>query len=236
VSSGNDGRVLAVVPAAGVGSRFKARGNKPLVELMGKPLLMWALETFERHADIDEIIPVCKEEDQEVVETAIQEAGLSKVFTIARGGPERQDSVLNGIRAIKGNTEIVLVHDAARPLVTEDVISRVIEGITGFDGAICAVPPKDTIKESDADGRVGLTLDRSQLWSVQTPQGFHREILLWAHERAAEERYYATDDAALVERLKGRINIVMGSYENIKITTPEDLDVAELFLKRRLQI
>jgi 2-C-methyl-D-erythritol 4-phosphate cytidylyltransferase len=233
VSEGPERKAVAVVPAAGVGKRFATRGNKPLVELLGKPLLVWTLEALERHPDIIEIVPVIKVEDRKAAEAVIEHAGLTKVSVIAEGGPERQNSVLNGLRSISGNAALVLVHDAARPLITEDITSRVIEGIEGFDGAIAAVPPKDTIKEESANGNVARTLDRSRLWSVQTPQGFYRDILLKAHEHAARENYYATDDAALVERMKGRINIVMGSYENIKVTTPEDLDVAGLILKRR---
>lgn len=226
--------MAAIVPAAGVGSRFAGRGNKPLVELLGKPLFLWALEAFEHYPDIVEIIPVCKDEDRSAVEEALGKAGITKVSSVAPGGAERQDSVRNGLAALKAPAEVVLVHDAARPLLTADIITHVIEGIQGFDGAISAVPPKDTIKEAAPDGSVGRTLDRSLLWSVQSPQGFYRDILARAHELAARETYYATDDAALVEHIGGRINFVMGSYENIKVTTPEDLDVAELFLKRRL--
>jgi 2-C-methyl-D-erythritol 4-phosphate cytidylyltransferase len=134
---------------------------------------------------------------------------------------------------VRYSSGLVLIHDGVRPFLTPRLITRTVEGLRGFDGAIAAVPPKDTIKKADADGVVVKTLARDELWSVQTPQVFPYETIMKAYESASAEGFRSTDDSALVERTGGRVNIVMGSYENIKITTPEDLSVAEAFAKRR---
>ncbi|NIR16436.1 MAG: 2-C-methyl-D-erythritol 4-phosphate cytidylyltransferase, partial [Desulfobacterales bacterium] len=168
-------KVAAIIAAAGFGQRFTERGNKPLVELMGKPLFLWALEAFERHPAVHKIVPVFKENDIATAEALLVNQSLKKVQRVVPGGKERQDSVYNGLQAVSSDMDLVLVHDGARPLITEDIITRVIEGISGFDGAIAAVPPKDTIKEAGDEGIVSQTLERSRLWAVQTPQGFYRQ-------------------------------------------------------------
>lgn len=255
MSSGQ--RVIAVVPAAGFGRRFIEGTNKSFFNLGGRSVLGWVLARLELSPLVDEIMPVVKEADRQACEALVSTMCLRKVRHIVAGGKERQDSVYNALRTIRqdaggmsgppgreGSTDrnalrgdpLVLVHDGARPFLTDEVIARTIEGARGHDGAIAAVPPKDTIKESgrDAGGQtvVSATLNRDLLWSVQTPQVFPMSVLMRAYDRAYAEGFYATDDAALVEHDGGSVAIVMGAYENIKITTPEDAAVGELLLRR----
>ncbi len=148
--------------------------------------------------------------------------GFRDKFTIVAGGRERQDSVANGLNAISEESEIVLVHDGVRPNIPKQIIRNAIENAMQHGGCVVAVPVKDTIKKV-TKGVVSATLDRSELWQIQTPQVFRTEILRNAHQRAREAGYYSTDEAALVEWAGGTVQVVMGSYGNIKITTPEDL-------------
>lgn len=232
-------RVTAIVPAAGLGLRFGPMGKKPFALLLGKPLIRWALEALEISPEVTDIIAVLRDEDRGEAEEVL--AAFSKVRAVAPGGRQRQDSVLSGLRQAEGAARIVLIHDGARPLVSEALIRDTLAGLAGFDGAVAAVPPKDTIKEAGKEagneaGRARLvkkTLRRDELWAVQTPQVFAFDTLVEAYEKAAREGFYSTDDSALVERTGGRVNIVMGSYENIKITTPEDILVAEALLRAR---
>ncbi len=223
---------VAIVPAAGVGRRLGQ--NKTMARIMGKPLLQWTLEALAASPLVDAIYPVLNEEDMAEADSIV--SGISKVKSIVKGGQERQDSVRNALYMLRGKideTSIVLVHDGARPLVTADIIERCILGLKGAHGAIVAVPPKDTVKETDGRDEVAATLNRDCLRLVQTPQAFMFKTLLAAYEAAEREGYIATDDAALVEWAGGQVKVVMGSYENIKITTPEDIPLAEHFLKRR---
>ncbi|MCC6347663.1 MAG: 2-C-methyl-D-erythritol 4-phosphate cytidylyltransferase [Nitrospirales bacterium] len=239
-------RVAAVIPAAGLGRRFGSRGGKTLHLLSGKPLLAWVLEAFQHCRLVDEILPVLKAEDREAGWELVEHYGITKVRRIAPGGSERQDSVFNGLEALGGEPSLVVIHDGARPLVESFLIERAIEGLKGYDGAVAGVPVKDTIKAAkhstpacDVAGQNGRapdavvegTLDRTTLWAIQTPQAFPLERIREAHRRARSEGFYATDDAALVERYGGAVRIVMGSYRNMKMTTPEDILVAEALLK-----
>ncbi|GAB4390563.1 MAG: 2-C-methyl-D-erythritol 4-phosphate cytidylyltransferase [Thermodesulfovibrionales bacterium] len=225
-------RVIAIVPAAGVGRRFGTDLNKPFVELGGKPLVLWALEALQAAREVDEIIPVLKASDLEAGACLVEERSITKVKRIAEGGHERQDSVYNALRLVKDGAASVVVHDGARPFLERALIREALMALEGHDGSVVAVPAKDTIKEADGQGLVAGTLRREALWQVQTPQAFPFATLFEAYARAAREGFCSTDDSALVERMGGRIKIVMGSYKNIKITTPEDLDIAELFLKK----
>ncbi|MFZ5996330.1 MAG: 2-C-methyl-D-erythritol 4-phosphate cytidylyltransferase [Nitrospirota bacterium] len=231
------GKIAAIVPAAGLGKRFGK--NKSLYELAGKPLLIRVLEALQGVVEIDEIIPVLKGEDIAPGAALIEQFGITKVKRVIPGGRERQDSVYNGLKALDGRASIVVIHDGARPLADAELIRRTVTGLGDFDGAVAAVPVKDTIKEAriekpeEGELIVRRTLDRSVLWAVQTPQVFYLEKLRNAHEKARADEYYATDDAALVEKYGGLIKIVEGSYRNIKVTTPEDIAIAEALLKCR---
>ncbi|MBI5212468.1 MAG: 2-C-methyl-D-erythritol 4-phosphate cytidylyltransferase [Nitrospirae bacterium] len=236
------GKVVAIVPAAGLGKRFGEEKNKPFYPLMDKPLIVWALEKLQESNEITEIIPVLKEEDLILCGAIAEKYNITKVKRIVPGGQERQDSVYNGIKMLDDNTSIVVIHDGARPFIDMDLIKRIVDGLKGYDGAIAAVPVKDTIKEvrrqqsavsSQQSGEniiVEKTLNRNILWAIQTPQVFPFDKIKEAYEKAITDKYYATDDAALIERYGGTVKIVMGSYRNIKITTPEDIKIAEAIL------
>lgn len=227
-------KVVAIVPGAGIGKRFGPGTNKPFEILAGKPLLVRVLETLESIEEIGEIIPVIKVENMEWTAALVEEHRISKVRRIAPGGKERQDSVYNGLKLIGDGDGIVLIHDGVRPLVEPEHIRRALAALVDCDGVVVGVPVKDTVKEAAA-GVVIRTYDRSVLWAVQTPQVFRYDVLRAAYEKARDESFYATDDSALVERYGGTVRIVQGSYTNIKVTTPEDLPVAELFLWTRGQ-
>jgi 2-C-methyl-D-erythritol 4-phosphate cytidylyltransferase len=223
---------VAVVPAAGLGKRLGE--NKPFAEILGKPLLRWTVEALEASPGVARICLVLKEEDMARGKDLLGD--IPKLGGVINGGPERQDSVMNALRQLRetlDDKDIVLVHDGARPLVTDDIIYRCITGLVGYHGCIAAVPPKDTVKETDGGDVVACTLRRDSLMLVQTPQAFPFSTLLAAYTAAKSEGFTATDDSAVVEWAGGRVRVVMGSYENIKVTTPEDLEAAEIFLKRR---
>lgn len=246
-------KVIAIVPAAGLGKRFGRGGNKPFHPLIDKPLIVWALEVFESIDDIAEVIPVFKKADMEQGCALLERFKLSKVKRIAPGGKERQDSVYNGLNLIGNKANAVLIHDGVRPLVERDLIKRAIQellspqhpptppllrgGEGGFDGVVVGVPLKDTIKEVRSREKeiiVKKTLNRNVLWAIQTPQVFKYAPLINAYKKAMDEGVYSTDDSAIVERYGGKVKVIMGSYTNIKITTPEDMDIAELFLRKKL--
>lgn len=226
------GHVIAVVPAAGAGLRFGPGADKPFAPLLGKPLIVWALQSLQAAEEVSEIIPVLRPPDVGRGLETVKAFGLFKVKKIAEGGPERQDSVFNGLRLIDEPEAIVLIHDGARPLLERALIQIVLRGLEGHDGAVAALPPKDTIKETDVDGIVVRTPQRGSLRAAQTPQVFRFKTLIAAYMKAAEDNFCSTDDSALVERIGGRVKAVPGSYKNIKITTPEDLDIAALLLEK----
>lgn len=226
--------VTAIVPAAGPGKRFGQGVKKPFADLLGKPLVVWALEVLEACPEVREIVPVFRAEDLKDADDLLKKWKFSKVRNPAPGGRERQDSVFNGLSFVSDRSCTVLIHDGARPLLTREIMDKTLNGLRDFDGAVSAVPPKDTIKEASAGGLVTKTLRRNTLWSVQTPQVFPFATIMRAFEQAAKEGYYSTDDSALVEMMGGRVNIVPGSYENIKVTTPDDLYIAAALLEKRL--
>jgi len=236
-------KIAAIVPAAGLGRRFGAGENKSLFEFMGKPLVVWALQALQSVDEIAEIIPVVKEEDLKAAAHLVERFKIAKVRHIVPGGRERQDSVYNGLRALNKNTSIVVIHDGARPLVDGLLIKNSISELDSVDGIVAGIPVKDTIKEVKADSRCssnnGLivlsTLNRNVLWAVQTPQTFHYTKIMEAHSRAHAEGFYATDDAALIEHYGGRVSIIHGSYLNLKITTLEDVIIAETLYLRGLK-
>lgn len=227
-----EGKVVAIIVAAGRGKRMGMDFNKQFILLNNKPILAYTLEKFEKTKSIDEIVLVVgKDEIGFVKENIIDKYSIKKVSKIVAGGKERQDSVYNGLLAVKEHCSIILIHDGARPFIEEELIEKSIDMARKMGAVVVAVPVKDTIKRVDNDMKVIDTLKRDELWSIQTPQTFQYKLLKKAYDLNRENKDIVTDDAMMVERLGGTVNILKGSYKNIKITTPEDLIIAENILK-----
>ena len=227
-------KVTALVPAAGMGRRMGRTVAKQFLPLGDKPMLAHTLLAFQRSSEIDEIILILSQEDMEhCLRDVIEAFHLTKVRTLVVGGKERQDSVFNGIQKLEKDAAVVLVHDGVRPFVTADMIKECVDLARKGECVTVGVPLKDTIKEVDDHGKILRTLDRGRLWAIQTPQAFPAKALRKAHEESYKKKFTGTDDATLVERNGLAVRVIMGSYENIKITTPEDLVLAEEILKRR---
>lgn len=222
-------KISAVIVAAGTGSRMGAGYNKVYMPLLGEPVLRHTLKAFAKSGICDEVIIVTGSEDFDRAKAAAE--GLGIEYKITEGGATRQQSVMNGIMAATGG--LVAVHDGARALITPGLIKEVISEAARCGAAALGVMAKDTIKVSDKDGFITATVERNSAYQIQTPQVFERETLIKAHERAVEEGFVATDDCAVMERAGVRIKIVNGSYENIKLTTAEDIFTAEGILKGR---
>lgn len=225
-------KTAAIILAAGAGNRMQAGQNKLFLTLQGKSVLEHTVEAFQSSPLIDGIIIVTKETELTQVQQLVPKTIYHKILRYTIGGKERQDSVLCGLEALPDTYERVLIHDGARPFVTQQLIAQLLELLTLDCGTIAAVPTKDTIKRVNQDGTVQETLIRSELWNIQTPQCFYRAPILRCYRQAQQEQYSGTDDASLAERYGMTVRIVPAYYENIKLTTPEDLDVAELFLRR----
>ena len=206
--------------------------KKPYLELLGKPILTHTIGVFDRSAVVDTIFVIVDEMDFDACQSVVIEPyDFQKVASLVPGGETRQDSVFNGLKMLPDDTDFVVVHDGVRPFVTDEMIFTCLEAAADWGAAVVAVPVKDTIKITDTDGFVVDTPDRSQLWAIQTPQIFRRDLLLEAHQYAQRKQLQLTDDAALVEQLGFKVKCVMGSYGNLKITTPEDLIVAETLMR-----
>jgi len=226
-------KTVALIPAAGMGKRMGASINKQYLQLNGMPIVARTISVFENSPLIDAIYLVIPADEIPYCDAYVVKAcGFKKVVTIVPGGKERQNSVLNGLNAMRGavaDDDVVLIHDGVRPMVTETMLSESIEVASSRDGALVAVPVKDTIK-SVHDGIAVNTPPREHLWQAQTPQTFRFGIIHAAHLAAEADGFIGTDDASLLERVGKEICIIQGDYRNIKITTPEDLLLAEAFL------
>ncbi len=229
-------RIGAVILAGGRGSRMHSDIQKQYLLLDGRPLIAYALEAFERSCADDLVLVTGAGEAEFVQKEILPPLGLTKLRSIVTGGKERYHSVYEGLKALR-NCDYVLIHDGARPLVTEAVISRAVQAAVQNDACVVGMPVKDTIKVADAHGFAESTPDRSLLWQVQTPQAFAYPLVRGAYDRLmADETLQKgiTDDAMVVEHLSGtKVRLVEGSYENLKVTTPEDLVLAEALLKTR---
>ncbi len=220
----------AIVLAAGKGRRLKSACSKPLVKINGKPALAYSLEVFDRHAEIDEIIVVSNSANRGQVSFLLRKGAYKKVKALVLGGRRRQDSVYNGLGAVDPSSRWVLIHDSARPFIESGFVTKVIRAGKQYGAALLAVRPKATIK-SCGGMFVSRTLERGSLWEAQTPQVFRKDILV---EACSKYRWQdVTDDASLVERSGAKVRIVEGNYENIKITTADDLLLAGLIVKGR---
>ncbi len=224
----------AIVLAAGRGERLGGRVPKALVKLAGVPLVCHSLKTLSANSQIKGILVVVNEHNRSAVERAVLRHAPAKVAGFVIGGRRRQDSVSNALAALVPRTSLVLVHDAARPFIDRRVLEQLLLTAGRYSAAIPAVPVKATVKEvSLSAGRmtVSRTADRTRLWEVQTPQAFEKNVLLEAYRRFGQTD--VTDDASLVEKLGVAVQVVCGSYAQIKVTTPEDLVLAEAIAARR---
>jgi len=230
----NDIYVSVVIVAAGMGKRMKMGGNKQFLEIGGLPVLARTIEVFENCSVADEIIIVVNKSDMAYCrDNIVDKYGFQKVKKIIHGGETRQESVYNGLVEVDEGCRIIAVHDGARPFIRKEIISECVRTAYNYGASCVAVPVKDTVKIVNKEGMVVQTPDRSILWSVQTPQAFKFEILLDAHKKAIDSKFKGTDDAVLVERRGYPLKIVSGSYENIKITTSEDIILAEAIAARQ---
>jgi len=226
-------KIVALIAAAGKGKRMNARISKPFIYISGKPILAYTIEKFEKCKIIDKICLIVSPEEKEMCyKNIILRYNFSKVKELVDGGETRQDSVYNGIKALDKDTDIVVIHDGARPLVEETIIRDSIEKAQKYGAAIAVIPIKDTVKKSENDFFINKTLNREKIWRAQTPQTFKYDIILTAHHQAFKDKYLVTDDAAIVERYGHKVKLIIGSKENIKITTPFDIIMAEIFLKK----
>jgi 2-C-methyl-D-erythritol 4-phosphate cytidylyltransferase len=222
----------AVIVSAGKGVRFVEGKKKQFYSLAGKPILAHTLDKFETCPLIRSILLVVGQEDMDFcLKEVIEKYKFQKISQIVPGGKRRQESVKNGMDVLPKDTDIVVIHDGVRPFVSKAMIEDSIHSAVRYGAVVLAMPVKDTIKMSHPDGTVLKTLDRESLWQVQTPQTFQVNIIKEAYHRATEDGFIGTDDASLVERMGGKVHILPGSYTNIKITTPEDLLLANLFVK-----
>lgn len=230
----------AIVLAGGSGERFGDPRGKQFVELAGLPLVAWSILAFDRAPSVGALVVVCPAgRVEEMRRDVLDKLQLVHQVTLAAGGAERQDSVFSGLVASPDDLPLVAIHDGARPLIDGESIERCLATVrddAGVAGAICAARVTDTIKVADADGAIEGTPDRARLWAAQTPQCFRREVILAAHEAALLEGFVGTDDASLVERRGGRVKVVETSHDNLKVTLPEDLGIAEAILAARMGI
>lgn len=233
--------VTAIIVAGGSGSRMgSSQIPKQFLKLLGVPILVHTLRIFDQCRIIDRMLLVTRQADIQRCQQFLHTFQIKKVDAIIEGGKERQDSVLNGLAQVKPCTDIVVIHDAVRMFVTEESIDASIRAARRYGASVVAVPVKDTIKAVAAspprpesghqDFWVTKTLDRQELWQVQTPQTFQYRLIWEAHQQAREIGFHGTDDAMLVEHFGHPVTIVHGSYRNLKITTPDDLLMAETFL------
>lgn len=226
-------KVIVIIPAAGSGKRLGGQIRKQFLPLKDKPIVVHTVRQFEHCPEVDEIAIAVPESAIVEMESLISRYRLHKVSKVILGGEKRQDSVLNVLRTlVLKDGDIVLVHDAVRPFVETKRIAGLIKACKEHEAAVLAVQPKDTVRRSAGGGFFDQTLDRNALWMVQTPQAFRAGLLRVAFQRAARDKFVSTDEAALVERLDVKVKIVEGSYDNIKITTPEDLELGKLILER----
>lgn len=231
------GTITAIVLAGGRGTRMESNVQKQYMDLMGKPLIYYSLAAFEQ-SPVDRIVLVTGEGECEYCQDEIvKRYGFQKITAIVPGGKERYHSVYEGLKAAAGS-DYVLIHDGARPCVTTEIIQAAIDGAIENQACVIGMPVKDTIKLADRDEFAKTTPDRSRLWMIQTPQAFSYDLVMNAYDRLFEDETYQrgiTDDAMVVETMTSRkVRLIRGNYKNMKVTTPEDMAVAEIFLRSQI--
>jgi len=221
-----------LIAAAGKGQRMGGRVKKQFISLRGMPLLCYALKAFEEFEGIEHMYLVLDEGDFDYCKREIiQKYGIKKVVQLVPGGDRRQDSVWNGLKAMEGHCDMVIVHDGVRPFISPGILNRLMAAMKDVQAVVPAVPARDTIKRVDGRGNVLDTLQRNTLFHIQTPQGFRYEVIKEAYKRAFKEEIRGTDDAYFVEQMGIQVKVIEGSYFNIKITTPEDIALAHYILQ-----
>lgn len=235
MSSVSQQDTCAIIAAGGLGQRFGEPGGKQYVELCGLPVIAWTVSAFDKAPSVGHIVVVCPTGRTAETQQEVERASLTKPISYIEGGETRQDSCWAGIQAVPEGFTYVAIHDAARPLVTQDAIEHIVQALRdnpALDGAIYAHPATDTLKIVEG-GIVVSTPDRKQFWSVQTPQIFPLSSVAQAHKAAREEDFVGTDDASLVERMGGKVLCVASPADNMKLTLPEDRIPLEAILKAR---
>jgi 2-C-methyl-D-erythritol 4-phosphate cytidylyltransferase len=223
--------VCAVVPAGGLGTRMGGTVPKQFLNLNGKPILYYTLKALQESGLISELILVVPK--KEYGNACDQWLGKPEIVAkVVVGGAKRQDSVYNGFCEVSRESEIVLVHDGVRPFLSHKMIRETINAAREYGAAITAIPVHDTIKRVDASGLVSQTVERENLWRVQTPQAFQYKILNEAFKKANSENFYGTDEGTLIEHLGAPVKVIEGSEKNIKITQPEDLELSETYISK----
>lgn len=225
-------KITAIIPAAGSGSRYSKVKNKLLESLNGMPVIINTLKTIADVNTINEIIISTSPDLIDEIKNIVEKYSIEKVKGVVLGGKTRQESVFLALKYINNNPDFVLIHDAARPLISKEIISDSISTAIAKGACVVAVPVKDTIKSVNMSTNfIKSTLNRQELWSIQTPQVFNYSQLLNGHIKYCNESF--TDDSGIIEKLNIPVQIVMGSYKNIKITTEEDLEIAKIFIKQQ---
>lgn len=225
-------KITALIVAGGKGRRMGAGINKVFLKLAGKEVIARTVEAFERNAQIDEIVMVTGKSDMEAAKNILK--SFKKVKNVIEGGSERQQSVHNGLKCVCG--DIVLIHDGARALISQEEIDNVIADCKKYGAAAVGVSCKDTLKSADKEGFISGTVDRSSTYMIQTPQAFKTDIISELHEKAKNDNLSVTDDCAIAEHYGVKVKITEGSYDNIKLTTPSDMAAGEIILRQRGEI
>lgn len=228
--------VCVIIAAAGQGKRMGSAVNKVFLPLAGRSVLAHSVLAAGAAQGVAKIIVTAAPEETEKVSRLLTQLAIPIPWQVVAGGSERQHSIANALKVVPDNAAMIIVHDGARPLAQTALFDQTVAAARQHQAAIAAVPVKDTIKLADDTGLVTGTPDRRTLWAVQTPQAFSSKVLRNAYEQAAQDRYLGTDDATLVERLGITVKLVPGSYENLKITTPEDLRLAEVLLAKEQEV
>ncbi|MGM0501916.1 MAG: 2-C-methyl-D-erythritol 4-phosphate cytidylyltransferase [Bacillota bacterium] len=223
-----------VIPAAGQGKRMKTEKNKQFLMLDDKEVLAHTISKFENSNLVDEIIVVARADEISYCENkVVQNYDFTKVVKVIAGGSTRQESVYNGLQEVAESSDFILIHDGVRPFITGQLIEKVVAEVKEYEAAAVGVSVKDTIKVINSDTMIINTPDRSKLVAIQTPQAFKKDLIMDAYQQAVEDGFVGTDSSSLVERLDKTVKLIEGSYENIKLTTPEDLELGEIILSRR---